>query len=71
VTEVTSRPGRTAGGMPTVASKFVEIFSDLATLTWALLSRKIKPTTNRITLLQGVSGVLVPGKITLLLGPPG
>eukprot|EP00878_Enallax_costatus_P004873 GHUV01005127.1.p1 GENE.GHUV01005127.1~~GHUV01005127.1.p1 ORF type:complete len:323 (+),score=94.08 GHUV01005127.1:294-1262(+) len=53
-------------GMPTVANAFINTPLDLLTKAHILPS-----TRHTHTILQGVSGVLKPGRLTLLLGPPG
>jgi hypothetical protein len=53
-------------GMPTVANAFINKPLELLTAARLLPSNR-----HHHTILQGVSGVLCPGRLTLLLGPPG
>ena len=52
-------------GMPTVANAFVNKPLELLTSAGLLKSHK-----HHLTILKGVTGVLKPGRLTLLLGPP-
>uniref|UniRef100_A0A383WGZ5 ABC transporter domain-containing protein n=1 Tax=Tetradesmus obliquus TaxID=3088 RepID=A0A383WGZ5_TETOB len=53
-------------GMPTVANAFIRKPLELLTAARLLPSNR-----HHHTILQGVTGVLRPGRLTLLLGPPG
>jgi hypothetical protein len=53
-------------GMPTVANAFINTPLELLTAARLLPSNR-----HHHSILQGVSGVLRPGRLTLLLGPPG
>lgn len=52
--------------MPTVLNAFVNMPLELLTAAKVLLSER-----HHHTILKGISGVLKPGRLTLLLGPPG
>lgn len=55
-------------GVPTLKSKLLALPKSVSS---AALLKGRKARQRRTTLLDAVSGVLVPGRLTLLLGPPG
>lgn len=57
----------TSTDIPTLTSQVTDMFRALAKAATCTRTREGQP----ITILNSISGVFVPGRITLLLGPPG